>query len=188
MLLSPFSGKKKQIRDLYSISYSFIETEIYTNTFSSCKFSVRFSFIFLFQIWPAWIRYFLLDYNYILEEVMLLTVYGWPPKPEYINARQLFNQLMEQYVGKLHFLLRLCEIPLAKDHTTYNNSSRSILIAKSENMTRISNDFYELLLLIHWNFGDIFLEEGPDYWYMAEHLSRKIGKCVYTHCFINFYI
>jgi hypothetical protein len=110
---------------------------------------------------------------------MLLTVHGWPPKPEYINARQLCNQLMEQYVGKLLFLLRLCEIPLAKHHTTYNNSSRSILIAKSENMARISNDFYELLLLIHWHFGDIFLEKGPVYWYMAEHLSRKIGKCVY---------
>jgi hypothetical protein len=23
---------------------------------------------------------------------------------------------------------------------------------------------------------------------MAEHLSRKIGKSVYTHCFVNFYI
>ena len=187
MLLSPFSGKKKQIRDLYSISYSFIETEIYTNTFSSCKFSVRFSFIFLFQIWPAWKRYFLLDYNYILEEVMLLTVYGWPPKPEYINARQLFNQLMEQYVGKLHFLLRLCEIPLAKHHTTYNNSSRSILIAKSKNMARISNDFYELLLLIHWNFGDIFFR-GRSGLLIYGWTSFKIGKCVYTHCFVNFYI
>ena len=72
---------------------------------------------------------------------------------------------MEQYVGKLHFLLRYCEITLAKHHTTFNNSSCSILIAKSENMARISNDFYELLLLIHWNFGDIFLEEGPDYLY-----------------------
>jgi hypothetical protein len=95
---------------------------------------------------------------------------------------------MEQYVGKLHILLRLCEILLAKHHTTYNNSSRSILIAKSENMARISNDFYELLLLIHWNFGDTFLEEGPVYWDMAEQLSRKIGKSVYTHCFVNFYI
>jgi hypothetical protein len=80
------------------------------------------------------------------------------------------------------------KIPLAKHHTTYNNSSRSILIAKSENMARISNDFYELLLLIHWNFGDTFLEEGPVYWDMAEQLSRKIGKSVYTHCFVNFYI
>ena len=71
---------------------------------------------------------------------MLLTVHGWPPKPEYINARQLLNQLMEKYVGKLHFLLWLCEIPLAKHHTTYNNSSRSILIAISENMARIWND------------------------------------------------
>ena len=80
---------------------------------------------------------------------MLLTVHGLSPKAEHINARQLVNQLMEQYVGKLHFLLRLCEIPLAKHHTTFNNSSRSIPIAKSENMARISNDFYELLLLIH---------------------------------------
>jgi hypothetical protein len=72
---------------------------------------------------------------------------------------------MEQYVGKLHFLLRLCEIPLAKHHTTFNNSSRSMLIAKSENMAQISNDFYELfnLLLIHWNLGDISLEVGSDY-------------------------
>jgi hypothetical protein len=116
------------------------------------------SFCFKFNpIWPAWKRYFFLDYNYILEEVMLLTVHGWSPKPEYINARQLCNQLMEQYVGKLHILLRLCEILLAKHHTTYNNSSRSILIVKSKNMARISNDFYELLLLIHWYFGDIFL-------------------------------
>jgi hypothetical protein len=155
-----------------------------------CDFSSSVCFKFN-PIWPTWKRYFFLDYNYILEEVMLLTVHGWPPKPEYINARQLCNQLMEQYVGKLHFLLRLCEIPLlalAKHHTTYNNSSRSILIAKSENMARISNDFYELFLLIHCNFGDIFLEEGPDYWYMAEHLSRKIGNSVYTHCFVNFYI
>ena len=131
---------------------------------------------------------FFWEYNYILEEVMLLTVHGWSPKAEHINARQLVNQLMEQYVGKLHFLLRLCEIPLAKHHTTFNNSSRSIPIAKSENMARISNDFYELLLLIHWNFGEISLEEGPDYWYMVEHLSRKSGKCGYTHCFVNFYI
>ena len=154
-----------------------------------CDFCSSFCFKFN-PIWPTWKRYFFWDYNYILEEVMLLTVHGWPPKPEYINARQLFNQLMEQYVGKLHFLLRLCEIPLAKHHTTFNNSSRSMLIAKSENMAQISNDFYELfnLLLIHWNLGDISLEVGSDYWYLAEHLSRKIGKCVYTHCFVNFYI
>jgi hypothetical protein len=116
---------------------------------------------------------------------MLLTVHGWPPKPKYINARQLCNQLMEQYVGKLHLLLRLCEIPLAKHHTTYNTSSRSILIAKSENMARISNDFYELLLLIHWNCGDIFFEEGPDYCYMAEHLSRNIGYSGHIFWFCN---
>jgi hypothetical protein len=36
------------------------------------------SFCFKFNpIWPAWKRYFFLDYNYILEEVMLLTVHGW---------------------------------------------------------------------------------------------------------------
>ena len=77
-----------------------------------CDFCFKFN-----PIWPARKRYFFLDYDYILEEVMLLTVHGWPPKPEYINARQLCNQLMEQYVGKLHILLRLCEIPLAKHHT-----------------------------------------------------------------------
>jgi hypothetical protein len=51
--------------------------------------------------------------------------------------------------GGPEFECLCCDIPLAKNHTTYNNSSRSIPIAKSENMARISNDFYELLLLIH---------------------------------------
>jgi hypothetical protein len=36
------------IFDVHSISYSFIEMEIYI--FSSCTFSVQFLFIFLFQI------------------------------------------------------------------------------------------------------------------------------------------
>jgi hypothetical protein len=42
------SRNKKCNLPTYSISYSFIETEIYI--FSSCKFSVRFLLIFLFQI------------------------------------------------------------------------------------------------------------------------------------------
>ena len=50
----------------------------------------------------------LLESNYLLEYVLSLTVYGYPTRAEYINVRQLFYQLMEQYVGKLH-VLRLCE-------------------------------------------------------------------------------
>jgi hypothetical protein len=56
---------------------------------------------------------------------------------------------------------------LVMHHTTSDNSSHSTLIAKSENMARTSNDFRELLLLFHWNFGNISLEEGPDYWYLT---------------------
>jgi hypothetical protein len=53
---------------------------------------------------------------------------------------------------------RLCEIALAKmakdilpvmRNTTSDNSSRSTLIANSENMTRTFIDFRMLLLLIH---------------------------------------
>jgi hypothetical protein len=56
---------------------------------------------------------------------------------------------------------------LAKHHTTFNNSSRSILIAKSENIAQISNDFYELfnLLLIHWNLGDPENDENSKHTY-----------------------
>ena len=110
---------------------------------------------------------------------MLLTVHGWPPKPEYINARQLRYVINWWNNMSVNCIFCYDFVKYSKHHTMYNNSSRSILIAKSEYMARISNDFYELLLLIHWNFGDIFLEKGPVYWYMAEHLSRKIGKCVY---------
>ena len=95
-----------------------------------------------------------------------------------MNVRQLFNQLMDQYVGKLHFAFRICEIPLVKHHTPFKTVP-ALLIAKSENMVRIYHHLYKLLLLIHWKIGDISLEEGPDYWYLAEHLSRKIVKCVY---------
>ena len=66
---------KNQIRELYSISYSFIEMEIYI--FSSCKFLCNFcsSFCFKFNpIWRSWKRYFFWDYNYILEKVTLLTI------------------------------------------------------------------------------------------------------------------
>ena len=73
----------------------------------------------------------LLESNYLLEYVLSLTVYGYPTRAEYINVRQLFYQLMEQYVGKLHFL-RLCERSLAKYNTMFNNSSRSILIASQK--------------------------------------------------------
>ena len=134
MLFSPFSGKnkKKFVNYILSLIHLLKRRSIYLVRVNFlCDFCSSFCFKFN-PTWPAWKRYFFLDYDYILEEVMLLTVHGWPPMPEYINARQLCNQLMEQYVGKLHFLLRLCEIPLAKHHTTYNNSSRSILIAKSE--------------------------------------------------------
>jgi hypothetical protein len=93
-------------RSLYLVRVNFL-----------CDFCSSFCFKFN-PIWPAWKRYFFLDYNYILEEVMLLTVHGWPPKPECINARQLFNQLMEQDMSvNCIFWLRLCEIPLAKHHT-----------------------------------------------------------------------
>jgi hypothetical protein len=44
--------------------------------------------------------------------------------------------------------LKTIYIPVMR-HTTSDNSSRSTLIAKSENMDRTSNDFRELLLLIH---------------------------------------
>jgi hypothetical protein len=99
-------------------------------------------------------------------------------------SRQLFNQLMDQYVGKLHFVFRICEILLVKHHTPFKTVP-ALLIAKSENMARIYHHLYELLLLIHWKIGDISLEEGPDYWYLAEHLSRKIVKYAYTWIFTS---
>ena len=107
---------------------------------------------------------------------------------------------MEQYVGKFHFWLKLCEIPLVVQdpnvclppswrktyirilhHTTSSNPSPSILIAKSEYMALTSNDFWELLLLIHWNLGEI------SYWYLPEHRSRKSDKRVQKQFLINFF-
>ena len=52
-------------------------------------------------------------------------------------------------------------------HTTSDNSSRSTLIAKSENVAQTSNDNRELMLFTRWNLGDMSLEEGPDYWYLT---------------------
>jgi hypothetical protein len=155
---------------------------------------------------------------------LLLTVPGWPPWPEYINARHLLYQWVEQYVGIFHFSLRLCEIAPAnwmfglyfltlyselseKSYRTLCYAwpgcmSSAILagaISQSRNekwniptycsthwynkclalmysghggqpgtvRARTSNDFRVLLLLIHWNLGDISLEEGPDYWYLT---------------------
>jgi hypothetical protein len=91
-----------QLEIIYDVLWLFenigIVSYIYLNElfrYSLISFDIFSSFCFKFNpIWPAWKRYFFLDYNYILEEVMLLTVHGWSPKPEYINTRQLCNQLM----------------------------------------------------------------------------------------------
>ena len=63
-------------------------------------------------------------------------------------------------------------------NTTSDNSSRSTLIANSENMTRTFIDFRMLLLLIHWNFGEMSLEEGPYYCVWLRTFLLKSGKRV----------
>jgi hypothetical protein len=95
-----------------------------------------------------------------------------PPKIKNNRNRNVKYNSLQNSVFKLAYHTS------EKNHTTSDNSSRSTLIAKSANMDRTSNDFRELLLLIHWNLGDISLEEGPVYWYLTPNFFRKCGRRV----------
>jgi hypothetical protein len=96
--------------------------------------------------------------NVVVDSVIILFFFGTTLKLSWPKWRKTYIPVMR--------------------HTTSDNSSRSTLIAKSENMERTSNDFRELLLLIHWNLGDISLEESPVYWYLTPNVFRKCGKRV----------